>query len=520
MGRRNALSAAGLLVAMVLVAGPNPARAQASDPGAIGLEPTLAVIEVYVRGVDSAASPEYSKSISFSMGSTGRYAVMEREEVGQRFRAVLITPVKRLQMERLESIERMVREGDQLVYTDPKAAVDVLNRARGELESIAEGLAANDRLRHEFLKTQMLLARSHLDSGNEPKATEILREVISLYGDGLEVTERDYHPRIVGLFKKVRSSMANDRNSTLSIDTVQPGCEVVLDGRPLSGETPREYRGLYPGVHHVQVRCGAKESMIRRVNLKPNASVRLVIDVAFENALTVEGGRLGLFFDTPGEVLLNAVPFAAKFGSLVNADLVAVHGFSEKGTRADLKARLVDVKRGVELKNASVPAKTDVVTPSSVRKVVQVLAATDAVKVADEGAGGEDGGGRMAWYKNYWGWILCGAGAAGIGVGGYFVGSYFSHRSNATALYAPITPDNSLNDQFEYKKSEAQKANDAKLPAGISMGVGGAALATGIVLFILTDKIFPATASAPGPRLFATPAVGRDNAGFMATLVF
>jgi hypothetical protein len=509
-----------VLAALVLAAVPGAARAQAPDTGTIGLEPTLAVIEVYVKGVDAAASPEYSKSVAFSMGSTGRYAVMEREEVGQRFRSVLITPVKRLQMERLESIERMVREGDQLVYTDPKAAVDVLNRARGELESIAEGLAANDRLRHEFLKTQMLLARSHLDSGNEPKATEILREVISLYGDGLEVTERDYHPRLVALFKKVRVSMANDRNAALSVDTVQPGCEVVLDGRPLSGETPREYRGLYPGVHHVQVRCGAKESMIRRVNLKPNASVRLVIDVGFENALTVEGGRLGLIFETPGEVLMNAVPYAAKFGSLVNADLVVVHGFADKGTRADLKARLVDVKRGVELKNASVPAKTDVVTPSSVRKVVQVLAATDAVKVADEGSGGDEGGsGRMAWYKNYWGWILCGVGAAGIGVGGYFVGSYFSHRSNATAAYTPGTQEEYLK-QFEYKKSEADKANKAQLPAGISMGVGGAALAGGIVLFILTDKIFPATASAPGPRLFATPAVGRDNAGFMATLVF
>ena len=297
MGRWNAGAAAGVLAALVLSAFPGAARAQAPDAGTIGLEPTLAVIEVYVKGVDAAASPEYSKSIAFSMGSTGRYAVMERDEVGQRFRSVLITPVKRLQMERLETIERMVREGDQLVYTDPKAAVDVLNRARGELESIAEGLAANDRLRHEFLKTQMLLARSHLDSGNEPKATEILREVISLYGDGLEVTERDYHPRLVGLFKKVRAAMANDRNAALSVDTVQPGCEVVLDGRPLSGETPREYRGLYPGVHHVQVRCGSKESMIRRVNLKPNASVRLVIDVAFENALTVEGGRLGLIFE-------------------------------------------------------------------------------------------------------------------------------------------------------------------------------------------------------------------------------
>ncbi|MBM4394426.1 MAG: PEGA domain-containing protein [Deltaproteobacteria bacterium] len=515
-------------VPLLLVAAATAAPAQAQD---VGMEPSVAVIEMYLKGADAAAAPDYSRSIAFSLSSTGRYAVMERDEVASRFKAVLITPVRRLQMERLEAIERLVKEGDQLVYTDPKAAVDVLNRARNQLESIAEGLAANDRLRHEFLKTQMLLARSHLDSGNEPKASDVLREVIRIYGDQLEVTDRDYHPKMVKLFQKVKSQMGDERVAAMSVETTPPGCEVVLDGRPLPGETPREFKGLYAGIHHVQVRCGSRESMIRRVVLKRDATVHLVVDVGFENALTVEGGRLALAFEGTGEVAAYGVQYAAKFGSLVNADVVVLHGFAELGSRAELKARLVDVKKGIELRGAAVPAKTDVVTPSSVKKLVQVLAATEDVKVAavpaTSGGVSSSAPGAHRWYKSWLGWTLTGLGVGGLAAGGGLLGSYLSHRGNATGGWSAseIAEINAGRGQgvLDARQSEADKAITMRTGSVISFAAGGALLAGGIVVFVLAEKgmVNVRDDSSPAtPRFAFTPAPIAGGGAMLGTFSF
>ena len=486
----------------------------------VGMEPAVAVIELYIKGATSVAAPDYSRSLAYSLSSTGRYAVMERDEVAQRFKAVLITPIRKLQAERLEAIERLVREGDQLVYTDPKAAVEVLSQARAQLESIAEGLAANERLRTEFLKTQMLLARSHLDSGNEVKAEDSLREVIRIYGDTLEVTERDYHPRLVKLFQKVKSQMGNERKASLSIESSPPGCDTLLDGRLLVGETPREYRALYPGTHHVQVRCGGKESMIHRVTLKSDEPTHLVVDVGFENALTVENGRLGLIFDSPADAAASSIQYAAKFGSLVNADLVLLHGFLEMGSRAELKAKLIDVKQGVELRAVSVPAKTDVVTPSSVKKIVQVLAATENVRVADTGESSDQGRSR-AWYRSWLGWTLTGVGVAALAASGGLFGSYLSHRDSATEPWSELEREQIQQGKAQAvlaaRQDEADKAISMRNGAVIAAAVGGALVAGGVVVFILNDKGIMHTKK-DGPAFAAVPFSG--GAGVAATFAF
>ncbi|NOZ01387.1 MAG: hypothetical protein GXP54_05795, partial [Deltaproteobacteria bacterium] len=426
---RKLLKTTAFLIAMSAFAGQVSADPSSPTGSEIGTEPSVAIIEVYTDGFVAPASADYTRSIAFSMASTGQYAVMGREEVGNRFRSVLITPSKRLQAEHLNAIEQMVREGDQLVYTDPKAAVDVLGKARSQLESIVEGLAANQKLRKEFLKTQMLLARSHLDTGNEVKAGAILREVIRVYGDKLKVTEKRYHPRLVKLYRHELKAMAGERKAVMTVATTVPGCKTMMDGRVLRGRTPHEYRRLYPGVHHVQVRCGSTESMIRKVYLNKGRPVHLMVDVDFENALTVEGGRLGLTFKTQEEVERLLVPYAVRFGSLVNADLVVAHGFLDRGTRAALKARLINVKTDAMVKEASVPAKTDVVTPSSVRRLVQLLTGREKFEVAQPRTYPV---GEVPWYKNYWAWTSTAIAVGGIVAGGVLLDSYFGHRLNAT----------------------------------------------------------------------------------------
>jgi hypothetical protein len=512
----------GVLLALLAF----PATALASGNAAVGSEPSVAVVELYVKGVEAAAAAEYSRAIAFSLRSTGDYAVMERDDVAARFNAVLITPVRRLQGGRLDDVERLLREGDQLVYTDPKAAIDVLGRARQQLEAVTEGLSANDRLRTLFLRTQMLLARSYLDSGNEGRAADILKDVIRLYGDQLEVTDKEYHPRLVKLFRQVRQGMDPERVASLSVETNPPGCEVLLDGRALPGATPREYRKLYPGTHHVQVRCGAAESMIRRVQLSREQGVSLVIDVPFEDSLTVDGGRLGLQFATPAEAAARAVPFAAKFGALVNADLVALHGFTEPGTRGDLRGWLVDVRKGEVVRQASVPAKTQAVTPSGVKKlVVELTGPAGASRVADLPPATTSGARRTGapWYRSPTGWVLTAVGVAAIAAGGGLIVPYLDHRHDALTLTTGEQQSaGAYNAGLPYHTSEARKANTYRAAAIGTMAAGGALLAGGIVVFVLVDQgVVSASDTGPDrPRWAVIPAPAVGGGSVLGTVTF
>lgn len=515
----------GLVAVIAGHVGPSGAQERVPVDSTIGMEPSVAVIEVYVRDFLAPASADYTRSIAFSLKSTGQYAIMGRDEVAARFRSVLITPVRRLQAERLNAIERLVREGDQLVYTDPKAAVDVLGRARTELQSIAEGLAANDKLRNEFLKTQMLLARSHLDTGNEIKAGAILREVIRVYGNNLKVTEKKYHPRLVQLYRQELKSMARQRTAVMTVATANPGCTTLMDGRELKGKTPREYRRLYPGVHHVQVRCKSKESMIRKVILTKERPVHLVVDVDFENLLTVEGGRLGLLFKTPKDLDRLLVPYARKFGSLVNSDLVVAQGFMDHGSRAALKAWLVDVKTGEVKKDASVPAKTEVVTPSSVQRLVQLLTGRDQAEVAQPVPFESEG---PAWYENYWAWGTTVLGLGGVAAGGALIDQYLQLKSSATSGYSTgeiaLLKSGDLS-PYNDRKSDASSAIDMRSASIACFAVGGAALITGVVLFVMTDEIYGGDsdddwADHRKPRFFAAPQLSAQGAGFVGRLEF
>ena len=490
---------------------------------AVGTEPSVAVIDVYLNGIEAPATGDYGKAVAKALSGSG-YAVLDRDEVATRFRSVLIMPVRRMQEDRLADVERLVRDGDQLVYTDPKAAVEVLNKARSQLESLSDGLSANDRLRDEFLKTQMLLARSHLDSGNEARAGEVLREVLRTFGDDLDVSERDYHPRLVKLFQKVKAGMRADRTASLSVQTPDPGCVVLLDGRPQEGETPREYKNLYPGVHYVQVRCGAGESMVRRVTLGKD-KVHLLVDVAFEKALAVDAGRLGLVFDDARTAQARMVPFAAKFGELVGADLVVVQGFLEDGSRSDLKGLMIDTKKGTQIRAASVPARSSVVTPSSVKAMVDLLVsdAGEAGTAASQGAAAGTGSGGKAWYQNYYGWILTAVGVGGLAWGGAETAIYLGHRSKAQKAYpAQGALSNAdylavLLKQNAQMRKEATLANTASTYAIVGYSVGGAALVGGVVLFALTDKIWP---GAEAPRAMLLPTVGSGGGGMMLSMPF
>ncbi|HOU54129.1 MAG TPA: hypothetical protein PLQ97_09395 [Myxococcota bacterium] len=499
----------GRLLVLVALAGMAfPCRAQTR----VGSESVLVVLDSYLKGVDGQAVPDYGRLLAEELRQTGRFAVLERQNVQERFRAVLIVPPKRMQEERLSAIEGLIRQGDDLLYSDPQRAVDVLSKARQELEALAEGMAVSEKVRTEYLKAQMLLARSHLDAGNEARATEVLREVIRQYGESLEVTEKDYHPRLVRLFRKVRQEMLGSRTGVVVVTTPETGCQTLLDGRELPGLTPREYSGLFPGMHYLQVRCGGAESMIRRIQIG-RERLSLLVDVPFEAAMTLDGNRLGLSFPDVQARETFAQPFARQFGEIVGADLVLLQGLDPDG---ELDARLIEVRTGQEVGRGRAPAKSQVATPSSVRAVVAAIQGREPTAAGARATSSPPPKPKKVRKGGATGWVVGSlVTAAGLGLASwaaYESAVWADARSQATKPYPDRDPGETdvaylarLRAAYEQKVSDADRANRAATLAAVGWSVGGVATVTGVVLLVLKDRIFPSRSGGSDSLLMPMP---------------
>lgn len=476
-----------------LVAIPAAAAAQEPSPASAegGLEAAAVVLELHLRSQEGGQTAQYRDLLSQELLKQGKFALMGKDDAMRRVSSVMVMPTKRVTDERLQEIEKKVTRGDKLLYTDPREAVDVLHEAKKELVDIMETISLNARLRDELFKTQMLLARSHLDNGNEKRVRDVLREVVLQFGDAVEVTDENYHPSLVALFKEVRDSMAGERTAALHVESEPPGAEVLLNSQPQTARTPFTYEGLYPGSYNVLVRKDQMESMVRRIELAPNGKESIEVDVGYEYALDA-GKGLGLRFDDVTHMDAHLADYAARLGSFLGLDAVILVGVVDRGAGPQLAAFHVDVKSRRLVASRELVVKAAVV---SARRAEQMAAFLSGQQEAPEGVTGEVGqpAGVSPWYENAAGWALTGVGVAGLVVGAIFTADWASQKDKIEG--GPSSG---------FGLAEAEDAQSSGETSGIvgavGLGVGGAALVTGVVLFVLD-------AGDDQPETQATPVV-------------
>jgi hypothetical protein len=108
------------------------------------------------------------------------------------------------------------------------------------------------------------------------------------------------------------------------------------------------------------------------------------------------------------------------------------------------------------------------------------------------------------------GYAALGLGVVGVGVGGYFAWQSSDYSSKSEAAFRC---DRQVGGCLPAQKTEVRRleadSSDAKTRAAIALSVGGAALATGIVLLVIA----PSSSSAAGKSAQVTPWVGYRSAG-------
>ena len=476
------------------------------------LEPSMVFFELYMRAAPPTKTASYVKSVQQEIQQHRKYSLLSRSDAYTRIQTIMVTPAKRVNDEKLLAIEKMVAEGDKLIYTNPKKAIEVLHEAKLQLKEIVENISLDGKIRRDYFTTQMLLVRSHMDNGNPPKAKEIMAEIVRTFEDEYPVDTKNYHPRVVDLYKGVLRDMKDRRTASLTITTNPPGCNVYLNGRAMKQKSPYTFKGLYPGSIRVNVQKGDLQSMVRKLDVGPKGAAKLDIDLEYESALNFTETTFGLTFSNEDSLKRNMLNYTAKLGNFLEVDYVMLVGVVDR-EGPKLVSYQIDIKKKAIVREKALSVKANVVSNRRIAEMSAFLANVDMSKVTAKGDTI-----ILPWYKNWIGWTLIGGGVVLAGVSIPFFVNFLDLQECAEDPHCPTAP---TKDQRIVKAEEALSASQT---GGILAGVGGAVIVAGALVMALVDleEEVPAEDSwAPSPpEFFASPVLLPGGGGFSASLRF
>ncbi len=469
---------------------------------------SVAVIELYLGGGLSPAAGAWTQALERELRETRNVVVVDRSMALARLAAKGIIPARELSDERLDKVDKQVRDGEELLYTDPKAAVELLSRSLQELEAGLEAMATQARTRELVLRTRMLLARAYMDAGNEDAAAGVLRQVVAVFGDELSVTTRDYHPLMVQAYERTVRDMAPTKMGSLEIDGNFSKCKAWIDGHQMPNALPATFTGLYAGDRFVQVRCGDRMGLLRRIAVGNTGTQTARIDIDFEQVVVFDGEHLGLAFKDAGEAARLSTNYAARLGALMDVSYVAVHWREAGDGGGDAVLSTVDVASGAEVGRTRVAVKSGAVSPEAARLLAQNVLRGGSTR-AEAG---------RSWKQNTGAWVLSGIGAAALIVGAVEGGLYFKYKGDATKAYdMTVQTREALEPQYKTRKDSASKANTAAIVGPVMLGVGAAALVGGIVWFVVDNGKGPKVAQ---HRFSVAPYWAAGGGGLTAFVAF
>jgi len=371
-----------------------------------------------------------------------------------------------------------------------------LDRAIHELEQGREtyvALAPSVERWNGVRDTQTMRAWIDLKQGRREEAETDLREILSVDPD-FSPSEVLFPPMIRNLNQAVWRSMKHEVRSPLTIRTEPPGLPVFVGERPV-GKSPATV-SVPPG--HYRVEAGFAHARGLPHELDVNGPTEVSLSESVEGAVWPEHGPC-LSVPSARTERLRLLDHIA---GVVHAEKLVGIEFEEPspGERY-LGATVLDASTGQELRAARVKLAPDMTQAHAVDELaafvatgrapgnVQVVAngapkvapaASSAAEVSQSSKSSGISGMRLASY------ITAGVGVAALGFGVAELVRKGSANSDFQAAY----PDAHNGDPAAIQRaSDAQnRASSAGTLATVGLVAGGAAVVTGVVLFIVSGS--------------------------------
>ena len=343
-----------------------------------------------------------------------------------------------------------------------------------------------------------------------------MQTVLRTFGDEFTVTSEKYHPKLVDLYTTVLEEEASKRTGSLVVRTRPPGCEVFINGRRMTDDSPATYTGLYAGDVSVLARKGRSTSTARNLTVPTGGQVEIDIDLAYESSLLTHDGQFGLGFSTEAEAQKHLINYSEAIGKALKVDYVILAGVVQREGQPLLASWKIDVKRRAIVKQRVLTIKPNVISNRRIDEMAVYLGAVQLTAPASDSR-------LKPWYTNWIGWTLVGT-AVALGVGAGAVGhQYGTYRDEAQSAY----PDglNAVEQEAEFQSRIRAKnsAEDLEVPLYVLSGLAGASLVAGIVVFAVMDVEADESSSGTfrfGRDIIATPTLLPGGAGVSTQIRF
>jgi|GEM_PF-5690667 len=399
---------------------------------------------------------------------------------------------------RAQSIKKHAKEGEELVYMDPSAAMAFLSRAKIEGANLSEAFLFDEDLKGTMQKVYLLLAWVYILSGQDSEAEAVMKEALLLFGTDMPVTEREYHPRLVEFFRNVRDKLLEGERCKVHLTADSEDCSFQLDGNPVTPGTGDLQ--VLCGTHYVRALCGEKKSMIHKFSAGHSEEpTNVVINVALDSALVVHDNTVSIGVENIQEIEDFLTMTARLLAQATKTDQLLFYGVFSVDRKKELRAWLVDTKSSTIIAKASVEVPEDVISVSAANSLCEMLIPPKMKET--EVAARTVSQKKTPWFKNYYGYIATAVGIGGIIAGAFFWQSYQHYKSIAEDPHYKTNDGLGSWEEYEYKLRERDKAYSRRTLAYICFGVGSASVASGFLLFLFTDKLMPAQIASDGSTI-------------------
>jgi len=460
-------------------------------------------MELRMDGVPSDKNAEYRDGLEEFFRSRGSFAVMGVDDANEVMNRVYSSSAPGSDM-RAQEIAEQLTNGANLLVTDVKGGIEVLEDACSQVEAFRSKTRESPEMREQHLLGEMLLVRSLLEADREEDAHNRLRNIIIEYGEDLEVTRSRFHPRVVTAYQVVWDGMDGAARGSLRVPSESGSTKVSLNGRVVEAGPEGNISGLLTGKYRVQLIKDGRFGRIHFVEVASGSTVDLSPQWFEEINLFSAKGILGISVPPAIAPAKTVVALASRVGVDLQADYVTMIGVLPWKEGYRMFAVLVDVTNKTRLW-----AKSWDVAPAAYAsdRLVQI-----GQKIASDWGVAHAGGftGTPRWYKSIAGWSL-----VALGIGGVVTSTVYGVR------YSDKTDElneSAKNPSFGIKQAkilqeDAESMGTVSVIAGVA---GGVAIATGIALFLIEEwGNEPSTSMARKPMMWGGVMPSADgSAGF------
>lgn len=486
------------------------------------VERTLAIVELRTGEEADPLTGKYLAEITaaFREESPGDIILVDGKTTAEKVRKDRVQVPTALTDDRRAGLTDARKKAvDLLDNADFQGAIKALNAAEAKYRAALAAPGADAKLRDEYLDVLAQLATAYVAAGDKAAASEVFRVVITTFGFKAKVTDDNYRPDVVELFKAEVKKIEKMPKGSVEIASTPSGARIILGGND-RGATPSTVPDLIPGVYGLRLQAGAETSMLRNVKVDGGAVAKVAVDLGFESHLALEDDRVGLKYGDFKSAEARVVQDAVAIGKDLDVNLICAVGVID----GKLASFLVDVASGKLVRSAGEVKVPKVgISKRAVNKVIVTILGEKADKNVAEPT---TPGATRPWHGSTMGWVAAGGAVAmlgmGVGLSSYLdlssVKAYYcaDPSKECTGAYTAANKAEYGTIVEDFKSSAQTKATLSGVGLGLGVALAGVA---GWLFYNETTKPLEAGATAylprgvasPGPALVALPPMPLDS---------